>query len=238
MPFHLLSYIAVGGALGAVIRFLVSTGIYSWFGRELPHGTLFVNVSGSFLIGFLTELMLQRFQASAELRAALVIGFLGAYTTFSTFAFETFYLVEQQAYLKALTNILLSVGLCVTAVWFGQIWGRTIFSFDQIAPGTHFHAYVGLLMGWALLFLIGILLSVGMEFFELSVLSKIVSGIVLLGFSTVLSTLWMSLRLSSMDLELGEIFTLFALNATFAGSAIWASTKLGNWLWHHALLRS
>ena len=238
MPFQLLSFIAVGGALGAVTRFLVANGIYTWFGRDLPHGTLFVNVSGSFLIGFLTELMLQRFQASAELRAAVIIGFLGAYTTFSTFAFETFYLIEQQAYLKALTNMLLSVGLCVTAVWLGQIWGRTVFDFDQIAPGTHFHAYLGLLLGWALLFVVSLFLSVGMEYLSMSDLSRIVTGIILLGVATVVSTLWMSLRLSAMDLELGEIFTLFALNATFAASAIWASTRLGNWLWHHALLRS
>ena len=75
---HQLIAIALGGSAGAVVRFLVASGIYGWLGRGFPYGTLFVNVSGSFLMGLLTELMLQRFAVAAEYRAAVLVGFLGA----------------------------------------------------------------------------------------------------------------------------------------------------------------
>ena len=87
--------IAAGGSIGALARFWVANAIYDLLGRGFPHGTLLVNVSGSFLMGLLTELMLQRFALTAEYRAAILVGFLGAYTTFSTFAIETLYLFEQ-----------------------------------------------------------------------------------------------------------------------------------------------
>jgi len=120
--------IALGGSVGALARFWTANAIYGWLGRDFPVGTLFVNVSGSFLMGFLTELMLQRFSAVVEYRAAVLIGFLGAYTTFSTFAIESFYLIEQGGYWKAAANMLLSVVLCVAAVWVGLIVGRKLFA--------------------------------------------------------------------------------------------------------------
>ncbi len=97
--------IALGGSVGAVARFLVANGIYAVLGRSFPHGTLFVNVSGSFLMGLLTQLMLQRFAMSVEYRAAILVGFLGAYTTFSTFALETLLLFEDGSLLKAFVHI-------------------------------------------------------------------------------------------------------------------------------------
>ena len=82
-----LIVVAFGGAAGAVVRFLVSTGIYQWLGRDFPFGTLVVNVVGSFLIGLLTEaLILQRIAIGVEYRAAILIGFIGEFTTFSTFS--------------------------------------------------------------------------------------------------------------------------------------------------------
>ncbi|NJD07748.1 MAG: fluoride efflux transporter CrcB, partial [Methylococcaceae bacterium] len=111
--------IAGGGALGALLRFWVANGIYAWLGRGFPHGTLFVNVTGCLLMGLLTELLLQRLPAAVEYRAALLVGFLGAYTTFSTFAIETLALFEQGSHWKALLNILLSVLLCLVGVWIG-----------------------------------------------------------------------------------------------------------------------
>ncbi len=81
--------IVAGGSVGALARFWIANLVYDWLGRGFPHGTLLVNVSGCFLMGLLTELMLQRFAMTAEFRAAVLVGFLGAYTTFSTFAIET-----------------------------------------------------------------------------------------------------------------------------------------------------
>ena len=118
--------IAVGGAIGALMRFWVSTGIHAVVGRGFPYGTLAVNVLGSLLMGFLYILFLERMTVSPELRAALLIGFLGAFTTFSTFSIETFNLIEQADYLKAGLNMLLSVTACLFAAWLGVIIGRQL----------------------------------------------------------------------------------------------------------------
>ena len=81
--------IAGGGALGALGRFWVSTGVYRLLGRDFPWGTLAVNTLGSFLMGLLFVLFVERLAAAPEVRAALLVGFLGAFTTFSTFSMET-----------------------------------------------------------------------------------------------------------------------------------------------------
>jgi CrcB protein len=118
--------IAVGGAAGALFRFWVSSGVYHLLGRGFPFGTLAVNVLGSLVMGFLYVLFLERMSASPELRAALLIGFLGAFTTFSTFSIETLNLLEQAELVKAGLNMLLSVGACILACWFGLIIGRQL----------------------------------------------------------------------------------------------------------------
>ncbi len=118
--------IAAGGSIGAVMRYLVSTGVYSYLGRGFPYGTLVVNVLGSLLMGLLYELFLQRLAVSVELRAVLLVGFLGAFTTFSTFSIETINLIEQGYLLKAVGNILASVILCVLAAWLGLQLARQL----------------------------------------------------------------------------------------------------------------
>lgn len=118
--------IASGGAVGAVFRFWVSSGVYSLLGRGFPFGTLAVNVIGSWVMGFLYVVFLERMVVSAELRAGLLIGFLGAFTTFSTFSIETLNLLEQAELLKAGLNVLLSVVACVVACWLGLVLGRQL----------------------------------------------------------------------------------------------------------------
>ena len=123
--------VALGGACGAVVRFLMSTGLYQWLGRGFPYGTLVVNVVGSFLIGLLTEaLILQRIAITLEYRAAILVGFIGAFTTFSTFSLETIYLIEQGSLNKAVLNIVVSVFGCLLAVWIGLLCGRTLFLYS------------------------------------------------------------------------------------------------------------
>jgi CrcB protein len=118
--------IAGGGAIGALLRFWVSNGIYQLVGRAFPWGTLAVNVIGSFLMGVLFVLLLERSLLGAEWRAAVLVGLLGAFTTFSTFSIETLTLIEQADYLKAVFNAVFSVVVCVLACWLGLALARQI----------------------------------------------------------------------------------------------------------------
>lgn len=121
-----LFFIAAGGAIGAVLRYGVANGVHAIAGRDFPYGTLVVNVLGSLMIGVLSILLVERYALNPEVRAILIIGLLGAFTTFSTFSIETFYLFENGEHVKALLNILLSVMLCLIATWLGIIIGRQL----------------------------------------------------------------------------------------------------------------
>lgn len=121
-----LVYIAAGGATGALMRYWMSNGIYVLLGRGFPYGTLTVNVTGSLLMGFLYVFMIERMDISVEWRAGLMIGLLGAFTTFSTFSIETLNLLESGEQLKAALNILLSVTLCILGCWLGMVVGRNV----------------------------------------------------------------------------------------------------------------
>lgn len=118
--------IAGGGAVGALLRFWVSGWTYSLLGRDFPYGTLAVNVLGSLVMGFAYILFTERLSAGPEWRALIMVGLLGAFTTFSTFSLETFNLIEEGALLKAMMNMLLSVMLCVFAAWAGVLIGRQL----------------------------------------------------------------------------------------------------------------
>ncbi len=118
--------IAGGGAIGALLRFWVSTGVYQLLGRGFPWGTLAVNVLGSFLMGLLFVLFLERGIVSGEVRAAVLVGLLGSFTTFSTFSIETLALIEQADYLKALLNAMSSPRGCTLACWAGLLRGRPL----------------------------------------------------------------------------------------------------------------
>ena len=116
--------VAAGGACGALLRFWVSQGVYGLLGRGFPHGTLVVNVSGSAAMGVLYIVFFERHDIAAEWRAALVVGFLGAFTTFSTFSIDTLLLMQQGEHAKAGLNVVLSVALCLAGCWLGMAAAR------------------------------------------------------------------------------------------------------------------
>lgn len=118
--------IAAGGAIGSVMRYLVSTGVYAIAGRGFPYGTLTVNIAGSMAMGLLYVLLIDRAAADGFWRMALLVGFLGAFTTFSTFSIETLNLMQGGEFAKAMANILLSVALCIGATWLGIRLGRLV----------------------------------------------------------------------------------------------------------------
>lgn len=118
--------IAAGGAIGSVLRYWMSVNTHALLGRDFPYGTLTVNVVGSLLMGFLFVLFVERWEIETVIRSAVLIGLLGAFTTFSTFSIETLNLVEDGSYTKAFINVVVSVSSCLTAAWLGIIIGRQI----------------------------------------------------------------------------------------------------------------
>jgi len=118
--------IMLGGSLGALMRFVVSSSITEKFGTSFPYGTLTVNVLGSFVMGFLAMFLVERMGLDPLLRLGIFVGFLGAFTTFSTFSMETLNLFEQGESVRALANMFVSVVLSVLAVWLGVILGKQL----------------------------------------------------------------------------------------------------------------
>src|SRR3990167_838364 len=119
--------IFIGAGIGGVLRYWVAHGFYFILGRQFPYGTFVVNVSGCFLMGLLYVITLERLDgAGAQLRALLLIGLLGGYTTFSSFSIETINLFESGNWLGALMNVLLSTIICIVAAWLGIMGGRSL----------------------------------------------------------------------------------------------------------------
>ncbi len=123
---HQLLAIAIGGAVGSMLRFLVSTSVHRVMGKDFPYGTLTVNVLGSLLMGFLFIMLVERQISSIELRSGVLFGVLGAFTTFSSFSFETLALVESGDLGKAFINVFMSVTCCLLATWVGLGIGRQL----------------------------------------------------------------------------------------------------------------
>lgn len=119
-------FVGIGGFLGAVVRYGVGLWFGQRWGRTFPVGTLFVNVSGSFLIGLLMPLLAERFIANPQWRVLLVVGFLGAYTTFSTFEYETGALLKDGEWLFASLNVVLSVIAGFVALKLGEMIAKSI----------------------------------------------------------------------------------------------------------------
>ena len=114
-------FISIGAALGANARYWLANWFAERWGAGYPWGTLFINVTGSLLIGLLVTFFGQRLLADPAYRLLLITGFLGAYTPFSTFSYETVALLQAGSYIAALGNALNSVALGLTAT-IGGIW--------------------------------------------------------------------------------------------------------------------
>lgn len=118
--------IAIWGALGCLIRYWLSGWTYQLVGRSFPWGTLVVNVVGAFCIGLIMEFSIRSTLVSPALRTGIAIGFLGGLTTFSTFSYETFRLLEEGDLLTAATNVLVSVMVCLLLTWSGIMTARLL----------------------------------------------------------------------------------------------------------------
>ncbi|MCC2604117.1 fluoride efflux transporter CrcB [Planctobacterium marinum] len=111
--------VAVGGAFGASLRFFISQIMLQWLGKGFPFGTLLVNVVGSFLLGWVYSLTEHGHLEIVPWRTLIAIGFLGAFTTFSTFSVDSLLLLQQGHYLKGILNIFLNLSCCLGAAWVG-----------------------------------------------------------------------------------------------------------------------
>lgn len=117
--FAIYTYIALGGATGACLRFFLSSLMLQWFGKGFPFGTLLVNIVGSFSLGLLYTLIEQGHLEIVVWRTAIGIGFLGALTTFSTFSVDSLMLLQQGMWLKGAFNIFINITCCLFAAWLG-----------------------------------------------------------------------------------------------------------------------
>ena len=118
--------IAFGGAFGALSRYWISMSTYAWLGNGFPYGTLMVNVTGSFFMGFLAVLLTEKLALPEAVRFALLVGFLGSYTTFSTFALDALQWMNQGAVMKAVAYMVISVVGSLLGVWIGYLGAKLL----------------------------------------------------------------------------------------------------------------
>lgn len=118
--------IGISGALGALSRYALSGSVYALLGQGFAYGTLVVNVLGSLAIGVVMQLGITTDILSPNIRTALTVGFLGAFTTFSTFSYETVQMMQDGAWGPASLNVLANVAVCILAVFVGITIGKMI----------------------------------------------------------------------------------------------------------------
>ena len=116
--------VVIGGGTGALARYVAASAIMTRFGGKFPLGTLVINVTGSFLIGFSMTMLTERFKLDPNWRLLLVVGFLGGYTTFSSFEWETYSSVRDGGLWMGMLNVVSSVMLGYVAVTLGSLLAR------------------------------------------------------------------------------------------------------------------
>lgn len=124
----LMSYIilAIGGALGAILRYLVSIYFSKLFGNSFPIGTLIVNIIGSFILGFFMGLILEKLPPTSLRKIFIAIGFSGSFTTMSSLSYETLVFIIKKQYFKAGINVFLNISLCLILTFIGYLLAKKI----------------------------------------------------------------------------------------------------------------
>lgn len=125
---HMLLFIGLGGAVGAIGRFLTMSAVGHFAGSAFPWGTLVVNVVGAFVLGAVIEISALAWSPSPEIRAMIVVGMLGAFTTFSTFSMDLYYLLDRGQIVSAASYAVGSVLVCLFAFWAGLSVLRMVLS--------------------------------------------------------------------------------------------------------------
>jgi fluoride exporter len=117
-------WVGLGGALGSIARYVVGLWIYEWLGTRFPYGTFLINISGCFIIGLALTVLDSHMSLPHEWRLAIPIGFVGAYTTFSTFEYETLRAFQHGQSSTAVLYLGLSIVIGFAAVWLGTLTGQ------------------------------------------------------------------------------------------------------------------
>ena len=120
--------VAVGGAIGSILRFLTSIAATQWFGAEFPYGTMIANLSGAFVIGLVQQIGTESLLISDNTRIFLTTGMMGGLTTYSTFSYETVRLMETNAWTQAWINIVVTTALALALCFLGIAVGRLVLS--------------------------------------------------------------------------------------------------------------
>lgn len=214
--------IAVGGLTGALLRFSVANAVYRWLGRGFPYGTLAVNLLGAFLLGLFVETL------TGPWRPLILTGFLGAFTTFSTFALETFYLIEQGRLLRALINLIGSILLGILAAWGGLVTGRRLFleqAFALAVIGWPLPLLLHILVNAAVAFVAGLMLETAFQRLRLPLEYRATVTVLAIGTIATVSCLILFSNLLQADFafhySLAFVVGIFSINLLVCAAAIW-----------------